>query len=187
MAFIWDHRNFKALSQQHSVQKNRLFTYRIQGQYTFLVLSAWESAELLSMKNICTTKVEVRVSLAPFNSVEKLLLYGGTRGGHPVPLLKLLLKRRHVNHWLAEADATCQGRSGQCSVSNRPFPSLMGPVCTAWFGASGLLNYVFSEATALCFMPSEPAQVSHIKLVADIYWVPVVVVGLDNVSGGHSC
>lgn len=51
--------------------------------------------------------------------------------GSPVPLLKLLLKRYHVNHWPAGADATCRGRSGQCNVSNRPFPSLMRAMCTA--------------------------------------------------------
>lgn len=35
---------------------------------------------------------------------------------------------------------------------------------------------------AFRFMRSEPAQVSYIKPVADIYGVPVVVGGLDKVS-----
>lgn len=94
---------------------------------------------------------------------------GVPREGSPVPLLELLLRHYHVNLWPAGANTTCLGCSRQCNVSNRPFPSLTGPMCIACFGAVGLLNYVFSEAMPLCFMPSEPAQVSHIKPVADIY------------------
>ena len=72
---IQDHRKFKALSQRNSVQKNSLFTYRIQGPYTFRALSALEFAELLSMRN---TKVEVYISLALF-----AFTCGGKLGGQP--------------------------------------------------------------------------------------------------------
>lgn len=50
-----------------------------------------------------------------------------------------------------------------------------------------LLHCVFGVAMAFCFMLNEPAQLSNIKLVADIYEVPVLVGGLDRVSPGSSC
>lgn len=52
----------------------------IQGWYTFQVLSVWEFAELLPMRNISTAKVKVHFSLVPFAFVEKLCISGGKLG-----------------------------------------------------------------------------------------------------------
>lgn len=123
----------------------------MQGQYTFQVLSAWEFAEFLSMRNISTTNVEVYFSLASFAFVEKLFLSGVNWEGSSVLVLKLLLKYFHINHWLAGADATCWRSSGQCSISNKPFPILTGRVLHSLICCVRLVKLCFQCGHGLVF------------------------------------
>ena len=111
---------------------------------------------------------------------------GVNREGGSVLLLKLLLKHYQVNHCPEQMPHAGEVLDST-TLTTSPFLSYWDQCCTASFAALGLLHYVFSVAMAVCFMLSEPAQVSYIKLVADIYGVPGPVGGLDKVSPGSSC
>lgn len=148
MACIQDHGNFKGLSQWNGVSKNNLFTCRMQGQYTFQVLSAWEFAEFLSMRNI--SSIKVYFSLAPFAFVENRFLCGVDWEGSSALVLKLL-KHFHINHWLAGADATCWRSSGQGNITNKPFPILTGPLLHSLICCVRLVKLCFQCGHGLVF------------------------------------
>lgn len=143
----------------------------------------WEFAELLPVRNLSMAEVRVYFPLAPFAFVERLCVSEGTWGRQLCSATETW-SYQSQSGW---ADATRGGSSGQNSISNKPLPPLVGPALRSSTCDVRLVKLCLRCGRGLRSVPSEPALVSHIKPVADAYWVPGVVGGLDKVSAGSSC